>query len=162
MALSDTIREHLPKLQFVAVAMTIALGSHTVYDRFLRNQKPVIVWENSGFSIIPGPTPHTWNVTVSRRKFRDDCPLRSFDVSVVDSEGFSHVASSSTNRSIGISADGKAERFRWIMKIADPSTVANGRARLVGTLVYECREGQQVIEYPRSPELEFEVIDGRK
>lgn len=156
-----SIKEHLPKLQFVAVVITITLGGHTVYDRFLREDRPVLAWHVPGFSIRPGAIPHTYNVVVARRKLRSDCPLRSFDAGIVDSEGFTHAVSAGVSRTAGHASDRNIETFAWVMRIPEPGNVAAGRARLVATLVYECREGQQVVEYPQIPGLEFEVTDAR-
>lgn len=157
MAITRALKEHLPKLQFVAVVITIALGTHTVYDRFLRGTTPVLLWDESGFSVRPGPAPHTWQVTVARRKLRNDCPLKSFDAGIIDADGFAHSVVNSANRTVGLSSDGKVETFSWVMRMTNHDSVAAGKARLTGTLVYECREGQQVIDYPRTHRLEFEV-----
>ena len=161
LATGDFIKQHLAKFQFAAVAITILLGAHTIYDRFFKTNEPVLVWDPDGFSVSPTNSYSSWQVTASRKKFRDDCPLRSFDAHIIDRDGFIHQITTSANRSVGKTSDG-FENFQFLIKINDLESVPGGPARLRGILVYECKEGQQVIEYPESQKLMLEIPSGPK
>ena len=161
LATSDFIKQHLAKFQFAAVAITILLGAHTIYDRFFKTNEPVLVWDPAGFSVSPTNSYSSWQVTASRKKFRDDCPLRSFDAHIIDRDGFIHQITTSANRSVGKTSDG-FENFQFLIKINDLESVPGGPARLRGILVYECKEGQQIIEYPESQKLILEIPRGSK
>ena len=161
MAIGDFIKQHLPKFQFLAVTITVILGAHTIWDRFLRESQPVLIWDPEGFHISPTNNYSSWQVSASRKKFRNDCPLRSFDASITDRDGFVHQVTTSANRSVGTASNG-FELFQFLIKIQDVESVPGGRAKLRGVLVYECKDGQQVIEYPDTDRLFFEVRDGPK
>ncbi len=83
MATGEFLKQHLPKFQFIAVAITVILGAHTIYDRFFKETEPVLIWDPEGFHIAPTSNYSSWQVSASRKKFRNDCPLRSFDASIV-------------------------------------------------------------------------------
>lgn len=161
MTTSDFIKRHLPKFQFAAVIITIGLGGHTVYDRFFRDPGPVLVWDPNGFSITPTTNYSSFQVAASRKKHRDDCPLRSFDAHIIDRDGYVHQITTSANRSVGKTSEGY-ENFQFLIKINDLESVPGGPARLRGILVYECKEGQQIIEYPETDKLTLEIKSGSK
>ena len=161
MATGDFIKQHLAKFQFAAVAITILLGAHTIYDRFFKTAEPVLIWDPEGFSITPTNSYSSFQVAASRKKFRDDCPLRSFDAHIIDRDGFIHQITTSANRSVGNTSTG-FENFQFLIKINDLESVPGGKARLRGILVYECKEGQQVIEYPETDRLTLEIVSGSK
>jgi hypothetical protein len=54
------------------------------------------------------------------------------------------------------------ENFQFLIKINDLESVPSGPARLRGILVYECKEGQQIIEYPDTDKLTLEIKSGPK
>jgi hypothetical protein len=161
MLTSDSIKRHLPKFQFAAVIITIGLGGHTVYDRFFRDPGPVLSWDPNGFAITPTTNYSSFQVAASRKKHREDCPLRSFDANIIDRDGFVHQITTSANRSVGKTSQG-FENFQFLIKINDLESVPSGPARLRGILVYECKEGQQIIEYPDTDKLTLEIKSGPK
>jgi hypothetical protein len=161
LATGDFIKQHLAKFQFAAVAITILLGAHTIYDRFFKTAEPVLIWDPEGFGITPTNSYSSFQVAASRKKFRDDCPLRSFDAHIIDRDGFIHQITTSANRSVGKTSTG-FENFQFLIKINDLESVPGGKARLRGILVYECKEGQQVIEYPETDRLTLEIVSGSK
>lgn len=161
LATGEFIKQHLAKFQFAAVAITILLGANTIYDRFFKTSLPVLIWDPEGFNINPTNSYSNWQVAASRKKFRDDCPLRSFDAHIIDRDGFVHQITTSANRSVGKTSDG-FENFQFLIKINDIESVPGGPAKLRGILVYECKEGQQVIEYPESQKLVLEIPSGSK
>jgi hypothetical protein len=161
MAISEFIKHHLPKFQFAAVTITIVIGGHTLYDRFFRVAQPVLEWDHEGFSIASTSAYNGWQVSASRKKNRDDCPLRSFDAHIIDKDGFVHQVTTSANKSAGSTSNG-FEKFQFLMKVNDIESVPGGRAKFRGILVYECKEGQQIIEYPDTDTLILEVRNGPK
>lgn len=161
MSISEFIRHHLPKFQFAAVTITIILGTNTVYDRFFKHPDPVLIWDADGFSVSPTSNYSSWQVVATRKKLRDDCPLRSFDAHIIDRDGFVHQVTTSANKSTGTSSTG-FEHFQFLFKVNDIESVPGGPAKFRGVLLYECKEGQQIIEYPDTEKLILEVRNGPK
>lgn len=152
------IKNHLVKFQFAAAFIAIALGAQQVYDRFILAHSPVLEWNvsPSNFFVSSGRAHDEFRVTVTRTLLRTNCSLRSFEPYIVDANGFSHAVTASAPRASAGSV-GKQQSYRYVFTLNNPRSVGMGEAVLRGTLTYDCKEGQHVIEYPDTPLLEFQI-----
>lgn len=152
------IKNHLTKFQFIAAFIAIALGAQQVYERFIVANTPVLEWNvrSGNFSVSSGRSTAEFRVVVTRTLLRNNCSLRSFEPYIIDANGFNHTVTASAPRA-SAGGVGKEQTFRYVFKLINPNSVGVGEAMLRGTLTYDCREGQQVIEYPDTPLLEFQI-----
>lgn len=152
------IKTHLVKFQFMAAFFAIVLGAHQMHERFLMKPTPVLEWNVApgNFFVSSGRASEEFRVVVTRTLLRTNCSLKSFESYIVDANGFNHAVTPSAPRA---SAGGLRvqQNFRYVFTVNNPRSVGIGEATLRGTLTYDCPDGQQVLTYPDTPLLEFQI-----
>ena len=154
----DFIKTHLVKFQFLAAFFAIVLGAHQMHERFLLTPKPVLEWNVSpgNFFVSSGRATDEFRVVVTRTLLRTNCSLKSFEPYIVDANGFNHAVTASAPRA-SAGGVGVQQSYRYMFSLNNPRSVGIGEAMLRGTLTYDCPEGQQVLAYPDTPLLEFQI-----
>lgn len=152
------IKEFVPYVQFAAAVIAIAVGGHRAMDILLHDEPsgPVIEWNIDGFEIGDTNGSDAFSVKISRAKMRDDCPVKSFNAQAIDQARFLHDLTTTVGNAVGEKTEG-FEAFQYYARFPDGVVAAKGTAKLQGTLVYGCPEGDQVIRYPNHENLQFEV-----
>lgn len=131
-------------------------GGYTLYDKFA--DKSILTWHPEYFSVSSGPVTDKFNVIVAREKHRDDCTVEQFKIDIKDSKFHLHPVVPSISTSAG-PATNKVEKFGFDFSIPveHQSRINKGSARLLAHIVYKCPEGQVVVAYPDSDNLNFQI-----
>ena len=149
----------LPKLtpvgQFVPASFALAVGGYTAGDKFGWFQRPILEWAPEHFKIV-AESKQPINVTVARIKKRDDCSVESFTPSIRDAAGMVHEATTTASKFSG-PAGPEIDTFTYQLTMVQKEKIAAGKATLLATIKYKCPEGERVVQYPRHPNLSFDL-----
>jgi len=139
----------------VAAAVAAIGGSYTLGDKLGWFDKAIIKWSPENFKIVAEANkPIT--VTVARIKKRDDCSVESFTPNIRDASGMVHEASTTASKFSG-PAGPEIDTFTYELTISKKEKIAAGQATLLAQIKYKCPEGERIVQYPRHPNLNFEV-----
>jgi len=140
-----------------AVAASVAAvgGGYTLADKFGLLDRTIIEWSPNHFKIV-AEAGEPINVTVARIKKRDDCSVESFTPSIRDANGMVHEATTTASKFSG-PAGPEIDTFTYQLTMVSKEKIAPGKATLLATIKYKCPEGERVVQYPRHPNLSFEL-----
>lgn len=142
---------------------TIALivGGQQAYDKLLASKKPILEWAPEYFHISDGPANGEFTVVVARKKLRDDCAVEQFKLEIRDSQFIVHPATPSLATFSG-PASGAIDKFGYRMTIEQNHAhdVSLGEATLIAHIKYKCPEGEVIVNYPKHPNLQFQITKG--
>ena len=140
-----------------AVAASIAAigGGYTLADKFGWFDRAILEWSPENFKIIAeAGKPIT--VTVARIKKRDDCSVENFTPSIRDAAGMLHTATTTASKFSG-PAGLEIDTFTYQLTMMRKERIAPGTATLLATIKYKCPEGERIVQYPRHPNLSFDL-----
>lgn len=131
-------------------------GGYTLYDKF--TDKAILTWHPEYFSVSSGPVTGKFSVVVAREKHRDNCTVEQFKTDIKDSKYQIHPVVPSAKLFSG-PATHKVDRFGYDFTIPHEhqKKVNKGTARLLANIVYKCPEGQVVVTYPDTDNLNFTI-----
>ena len=140
-----------------AVAAGIAAigGGYTLADKFGWFDRAILEWSPEHFKIVAQER-QPINVTVARIKKRDDCSVESFTPSIRDAAGMVHEATTTASKFSG-PAGPTIDTFTYQLTMVRKEKFASGTATLLATIKYKCPEGERVVQYPRHPNLSFDL-----
>ena len=144
-----------PVVQFVTASFALAVGGYTAGDKFGWFQRPILEWAPEHFKIV-AESKQPINVTVARIKKRDDCSVESFTPSIRDAAGMVHEATTTASKFSG-PAGPEIDTFTYQPTMVQKEKIASGKATLLATIKYKCPEGERVVQYPRHPNLSFDL-----
>ena len=144
-----------PVVQFVTASFALAVGGYTAGDKFGWFQRPILEWAPEHFKIV-AESKQPINVTVARIKKRDDCSVESFTPSIRDAAGMVHEATTTASKFSG-PAGPEIDTFTYQLTMVQKEKIAAGKATLLATIKYKCPEGERVVQYPRHPNLSFDL-----
>jgi len=139
----------------VAASVAALGGSYTLADKFGFFDRAIIEWHPEHFKIVAEHN-QPINVTVARVKKRDDCSVESFTPSIRDASGMVHEASTTASKFSG-PAGPEIDTFTYELTVSKKEKIAAGQATLLAQIKYKCPEGERIVQYPRHPNLNFEV-----
>ena len=144
-----------PVVQFVTASFALVVGGYTTGDKFGWFQRPILEWAPEHFKIV-AEAGKPINVTVARIKKRDDCSVESFTPSIRDAAGMVHEATTTASKFSG-PAGPEIDTFTYQLTMVRKEKIADGKATLLATIKYKCPEGERVVQYPRHPNLSFDL-----
>ena len=144
-----------PVVQFVTASFALAVGGYTAGDKFGWFQRPILEWAPEHFKIV-AESKQPINVTVARIKKRDDCSVESFTPSIRDAAGMVHEATTTASKFSG-PAGPEIDTLTYQLTMVQKEKIAAGKATLLATIKYKCPEGERVVQYPRHPNLSFDL-----
>ena len=144
-----------PVVQFVTASFALVVGGYTTGDKFGWFQRPILEWAPGHFKIV-AEAGKPINVTVARIKKRDDCSVESFTPSIRDAAGMVHEATTTASKFSG-PAGPEIDTFTYQLTMVRKEKIADGKATLLATIKYKCPEGERVVQYPRHPNLSFDL-----
>jgi hypothetical protein len=140
-----------------AIAASIAAigGGYTLADKFGWFDREILKWTPEHFKIV-AEAGKPISVTVARIKKRDDCSVESFTPSIRDAAGMIHAATTTASKFSG-PAGPEIDTFTYQLTLVQKEKIAAGSATLLATIKYKCPEGERVVQYPRHPNLSFDL-----
>ena len=143
-----------------AVGAIVAMmgGGYGLADKIGWLKKDILRWAPEHFQVSSGPVSGAFKVTVARQKLRDHCDVQEFRLEVRDSELRVHPVKPDIAVFSGPVAD-KVDKFAYTISFAPEhqNMVAPGKAVLLGRIKYKCPEGETLVQYPRHPNMQFEI-----
>lgn len=143
----------------IASVVTILGTGYTFIDKLgFHWTRPVLTWAPEHFMITSGPIDEPFRAVVAREKHRDDCSVTSFTIHIRDSNLEVFQATPSATSFSG-PATHKVDKFayKFFIREEDYDKISLGKARFMGTIKYNCPEGEQIVTYPDG--LYFEIHD---
>lgn len=142
----------------VTAVVALAGGGYQAAEKFGWLKHPILEWTPEHFSISDAPADGTFDVVVARRKFRDDCEVEDFRLTVRDSRYQVHTASPSIAQFAGPASD-TVDRFgfQFTIDAEHQHMIAIGEATLLAYIKYRCPGGEVVVQYPDHPNLRFNI-----
>lgn len=140
----------------ITASFAMVGGGYTLYDKFA--SKDILTWYPQYFSVTSGPVTGKFSVVVAREKHRDNCLVEQFKLDIKDSKYQMHPVVPSVSTFSG-PATTTVDKFGFEFSIPTEhqSKVNKGTARLVAHIVYKCPEGQVVVSYPDTDNLNFDI-----
>jgi hypothetical protein len=139
----------------IAASVAAIGGGYTLADKFGFFDRAIIEWSPENFKIV-AEAGKPINVTVARIKKRDDCSVESFTPSIRDAAGMVHEATTTASKFSG-PAGPTIDTFTYQLTMVGKNKIADGNATLLATIKYKCPEGERVVQYPRHPNLSFDL-----
>ena len=165
--MSALIKKYTPYFQFAAVVVTVALGVHSMMEKFLENTGPCLEVTDKRIFFTQGSSGR-WDIDFSINLYRDDCVPGDKYLKLEDEDGFLYdievsafkLAQTRHNIDHGKTNLPPGEYDLaltfFLANAEDHEMLIGKKVKLVGTITQQCPDGLKVAIFPETPKLVFE------